>query len=496
MSEFTSERLAFNFRGGTVPSQREIDAALAAEATPTFATSPYAEPRDWGYGGLIAFTAVLILRPQDLVPGLNALHLAEICALIGIAPMLLHRLARREPVFRITPETVALIGFAAVIAAVVPFSIWPGGSVDVLTDYVKIVVVFILMMNTLTTPKRLEQITWLIVLCCGYIAAHAVVDYMRGVNLVEGDRVTGSVDGWFGNPNDLAANLVTFMPAALMVALTRRHSVVQRVIAATVAVLMLVAIVFTKSRGGALGLVAMLVAMVFLGRRIRRGFASMALGAVLITTPFMPASFWTRMASIFDEKQDATEYTGSREARRVLLEESFNTFWQYPLTGVGPGQFKNYNPQGRRERWRETHNALLQVAAETGLFGVVAFSFLIVCGATAAARTRRLLAKPRKRDVPDPLRYVISDADRQALFAYTAAMTAGLIGWFTCSLFASVAFYWTFYYLLALIVAAREIARARLGAARLMERQLIATRAVPTARFAPLATRLAQPARG
>jgi Cu/Ag efflux pump CusA len=31
--------------------------------------------------------------------------------------------------------------------------------------------------------------------------------------------------------------------------------------------------------------------------------ASMALGAVLVTTPFMPASFWSRMASIFDEKQ-------------------------------------------------------------------------------------------------------------------------------------------------------------------------------------------------
>jgi len=496
MKAFSTERLAFNFRRGTVPSQREIDAALAAEARPTFATSAYAEPRDWGYAGLIAFTAVLLLRPQDRLPGLGSVHIAEICALIGIAPMILHRLARRQPVFRTTPETVGLMGFAAVILAIVPFSIWPGGSVEVLTDYLKIVIVFILMMNTLTTPKRLEQITWLIIVSCGYIAAYAVLDYMRGTNLVEGDRVTGSVDGWFGNPNDLALNMVTFMPAALMVALTRRHSVVRRLIAAIVAILMLTAIVFTKSRGGALGLVAMLVAMIFLGRRIRRGFASMALGAVLVTTPFMPASFWSRMASIFDEKQDAIEYTGSREARRILLEEGMNAFWQYPLTGVGPGQFKNYNPQGRRERWRETHNALVQVAAETGLFGTIAFSFLIVCGATAAAKTRRLLAKPRRHDVADPLRYVISDDDRRALFAYTAAMTAGLVGWFTCALFASVAFNWTFYYLLALIVAARELARARLSAARLMEHQLIATRRVPTGGFSRMATGVAQTASG
>ena len=81
------ERLAFNYGPGTVPSQRAIDAALARDAEPTFATAPYAEPRDWGYVGLIAFTAVLLLRPQDQLPGLSALHIAEICAFIGIGPM-------------------------------------------------------------------------------------------------------------------------------------------------------------------------------------------------------------------------------------------------------------------------------------------------------------------------------------------------------------------------------------------------------------------------
>jgi hypothetical protein len=60
----------------------------------------------------------------------------------------------------------------------------------------------------------------------------------------------------------------------------------------------------------------------------------------------------------------------------------------------------------------------------------------------------------------------MSVEDRQSLYAYAAAMTAGLVGWFTCALFASVAYSWTFYYVLALIVAAREIARRRLAAGR------------------------------
>jgi O-antigen ligase len=460
------ERLAFNFGPGTVPGQRLIDAALAAEARPTFATAQFAEPRHWGYVGLLAFTAVLLLRPQDQIKALAPFHLAEICAFVGIAPMVLHRFTRNLPVFRITSETAALIAFGLVILGTAPFSIWPGGVFEVFSDYVKIVVVFVLMMNTLTTVRRIEQLTWLILVCCGYVAARGVFDYARGVNLVEGGRISGAIGGIFGNPNDLALNMVTFLPAALMVALTQRHSATRRAAAAGIAVVMLATVVFTKSRGGALGLGAVLVAMMFLGRRIRPGFAAMALGGVLLTTPFLPASFWDRMSSIFNEEQDKTEYTGSSEARRVLMAEGIDTFLQFPLTGVGAGQFKNYNPPERKERWRETHNALIQVAAETGIVGLAVFAFLIASGATAAASTRRLLARPRKKSSPDPLRLVMTDADRQMLYAYTAAMTAGLVGWFTCALFASVAYSWTFYYLLALIVAARELARTRLTAAR------------------------------
>jgi O-antigen ligase len=191
------------------------------------------------------------------------------------------------------------------------------------------------------------------------------------------------------------------------------------------------------------------------------------------------------MATIVDEQQDKERFTGSREARRVLLEQGIDTFLAFPMTGVGAGQFKNYNPPERKEKWRETHNALIQVAAETGIFGVLAFVFLIARGAIAAATTRRLLAKPRKRSTPDPLRLVMTSSDRRSLYAYTAAMTAGLVGWFACSLFASVAFSWTFYYLLALIVAARELARTRLAVARVMERKQLNSISVPARGFSP-----------
>jgi O-antigen ligase len=229
----------------------------------------------------------------------------------------------------------------------------------------------------------------------------------------------------------------------------------------------------------------MLTAVLFLGRKVRPGFTIMALGAVLLATPFMPASFWERMATITNEQQDKAHYTGSSEARRVVMQEGIDAFMAFPLTGIGAGQFKNYNPPERKERWRETHNALIQVAAETGLFGLVVFSFLIVRGGMAAARTRRLLTRRGRRQGPDLLTTTLPDEDQRSLYAYTAALTAGLVGWFTCSLFASVAYSWTFYYLLALIVATHELVRARLAAAQTLQGAAVQTTSPPPNRFSP-----------
>ena len=57
-SGFSRERLAFNLGLETVPGRGRIEAAIR-ESEVTFATAEYAEPRDWGYRGLMAFTAVV-----------------------------------------------------------------------------------------------------------------------------------------------------------------------------------------------------------------------------------------------------------------------------------------------------------------------------------------------------------------------------------------------------------------------------------------------------
>ena len=96
-------------------------------------------------------------------------------------------------------------------------------------------------------------------------------------------------------------------------------------------------------------------------RRLRPGVAAAVVAASLATIPVLPESFTNRMVSIFNPEEDPT---GSREARKRLLEEGWATFLANPLVGVGAGQFVNYQPEGREreEAWRETHNAGARIA--------------------------------------------------------------------------------------------------------------------------------------
>ncbi|HET7217919.1 MAG TPA: O-antigen ligase family protein, partial [Vicinamibacterales bacterium] len=309
--------------------------------------------------------------------------------------------------------------------------------------------------------------TWLILVAMGYVAVRGVLDFATGNNLIKGERLHGSISGLMGNPNDLAMNMVTFMPIAAMIAIARGRPV-PRMLAAVIAVLMAATVLFTKSRAGLLGLGAVVVILIWEGRKLRPGLGAAALVVSLAALPFMPNWFWTRIGSITNPEQDES---GSRQARKDLMWEGWQTFLDHPFTGVGAGQFKNYNPPDRLEPWRETHNVVLQVAAELGVFGLLVFLLLVWQAGAALQWTRRMFA-PASRGRPPtakpgtvPVITAFLPEEREWMRMHSAALKASLIGWLVCAQFASVGYYWTFYYLFALIVAGREITQDRIVAA-------------------------------
>jgi O-antigen ligase len=343
------ERLTFGH--GSLVAVPTRDTAVANAAVLANEARPFDLRRvdtwDWGWGGLLLFTLLLFFRPQDVVPLLGSLHLSEAAALIGLCAMVFLNLSSGKPITRVTPELIAVLALGALMLAFAPFSFWPGGTVQVFTGmFMKVMLIFMLMVNTLTSPKRLEKLSWIVVLAFGYVALRACFDYARGVNLVEGDRIQGA-GGMFNNPNDLALNMATFLPLALMY-VRRPGPTGKRLIAAGISLLMLVAIVLTKSRTGFVGTVIMLGIFLVVSRSLTPTTVIAVIFAGFLALPAMPQSFWARMSSITDASKDST---GSRSERIDLMEQAWVVFLEHPITGVGAGQFQNYGdrlPAARR----------------------------------------------------------------------------------------------------------------------------------------------------
>jgi O-antigen ligase len=462
------ERLTFGHGlHAPVPSRAVVATAAELAHEPKPFSFTHLETWDWGWGGLLMFSILLFFRPQDQVRALGAVHISELAAMIGLVAMVALNAKRREPITRMTPELMGMLALTAVLLATVPTSFWPGGSLKVFTDlFSKVLLIFVLLVNTVTSPRRIERICWVIVLAFGYVSFRAWIDYARGVHIVEGGRIAGAAGGFFENPNDLALNLASFLPLAMMY-VKRPGPIVKRVVSAGIVVLMFGTIIFTKSRSGMLGTLAMMVTYLLVTRSLKPTTLIAGILAGMLVVPMMPQSFWNRMESITDASKDPT---GSREERRLLMEQAVQIFLDNPITGIGAGQFQNYGPPGQAKRWRVTHNAYLQVAAEMGVFALIAFLYLVIRAFTAAWWTRRELSwiyrrRSKKRPAPEPEDGLTED-ERYYLQTHAAAMLACMVGWAVCAFFASVAFNWTFYYLLGLSVTARDIVRARAKAYR------------------------------
>ena len=98
-----------------------------------------------------------------------------------------------------------------------PFSVWPGGALGTFTDiYFKVVLVFLLMVNSVRSVRALRWLTWLILWRHGLRRGPRHARLLSPARTsIKGERLHGSISGLMGNPNDLAMNMVTFLPLAV-----------------------------------------------------------------------------------------------------------------------------------------------------------------------------------------------------------------------------------------------------------------------------------------
>jgi putative inorganic carbon (hco3(-)) transporter len=407
------------------------------------------------YAGLFLFTLLLYVRPNDTFPEVfGTFPLVKIIAILTLLIYLVSKLTRGEPV-SVWPIELKMLGVITFLGIIfIPFAITPQDSIDLLTDlFLKVVVIFVLMINLLDTRERLRSMIRLVVICGSVLALFAVTSYMAGKfnvvtrgqdGLVVDLRISGVGGGIFENPNDLATALDLLIPLSVALALTRRGMV--RAAYFACAAILAVAVVVTFSRGGFLGLVAMGGVLLWKVSRRRRAVAALAFVVLIVVfLAAMPGGYSTRITSIFDSASDPT---GSAQERRDLLERAAVVAMNNPIIGVGMG---NYHTYSLRER--KAHNSYLEIAAELGLMGLMAYLVMIFAPLRSLRRVER---KSHDALPPDP--NAIPGGDRiQETYYMSVALQASLIAYVVCSSFGSIQYLWYLYYPLAYAVSLKRI---------------------------------------
>lgn len=387
--------------------------------------------------GLYLFSIMVLFRPYEIVPGLGFLKsTAFYFAAATLAIYIPTQFATEGNLTNLSTEVKAILALMLIALFTIPIAKDPPTAWDQFNEpFIKAVLIFIVMVNVLRTRKRLTGLMWLSFAIGIYLSYTAISLYMKGEFAVEDYRVAVDIGGMFENPNDMALHFVIITPLVIVLAVASKSKLL-RIIYFSMAALFVAANMVTFSRGGFLGLLAASLVLAWkLGRKYRLNvsIASIVIGSLVIL--LAPGNYGLRMLSIFIPGLDPV---GSSDQRKELLERSIIVTLRNPW-GIGIGNFPIVGVQNL-----VTHNAYTQVSAELGILGLAAYLvFIISPFRKLGAIERMLFAK-----------------DENNWFFYLAiGLQASIAGYLITSFFASVAYNWFIYYLIAYAVAFRRIYR-------------------------------------
>jgi O-antigen ligase len=392
------------------------------------------------FAGLLLFTAVTYFRPYELIPALSsftsmAFWLAVLTLVVFIPTQL-----SVEGNLTYRPKEVNFILLLLLMGLLsIPFAIEPMEAFPAFVDFIKVVTMFIVMINVVRSEKRLRAMFWLALLVGVILSFNALNDYRQGKLLLGGDRIRGVLGGMFDNPNDMALYLVTMIPLALGLMFVAR-GLSKRLLYGALALLMISGVVVSFSRAGFLALAVTLFMLAWkIGRRNRMAVVAIfiVLGALFFIV--VPHEYLGRLGTLLGGRDWGGE--GSAHAREGLLVRSLLVMLRHPLLGIGMHNFHNVSI-----REQVSHNAYTQVGAEMGM---VALAFYVLFMVAALKRMWQIE------------RETFESRSTKRVYYLAVGLQGCLVGYMISSFFVSVAYLWYIYYLVGYALCLHRLYEAK-----------------------------------
>jgi putative inorganic carbon (HCO3(-)) transporter len=387
---------------------------------------------------LAAFLCLSLFRIHEVYPEINALRLPLVFSAVALAALAWHVFVThtRRPFWSF--ELGALAAFFGIVTFGMIYADSGSLAWASWTDvFSKITVMTIAIAWTIRSPSDFELVARAFVLSGLLVACVAVYNKYSGIGLVNVTRVTVGRDlgGNLGDPNELA--LLLLIPLSFSLAFVAQDSgPLNRVFGIVAAPAILLATIFTQSRGGLLGLLAVL--FVF-GARLRSKALLGVLAIVVSVGLYLAMGIPERAADtggISHDESVLDRLSAWRGAIDMALDR--------PLTGVGLANFSNSLPKYHPGLSMVAHSTWLGVLAEIGIPGFIAFIVLVAATGRSAVLSRRVLQlRQSGGDIMKP---------------FSTALVAAFAGFCLAASFLSHGFSWPLYVLVGLVAAVSRYA--------------------------------------
>lgn len=314
----------------------------------------------------------------------------------------------------------------------VPFSVYPGGSFRFLTEnFWKVIAVFFMLLGYTSSKEHLNKIIWTYIISIAFLS---IMTIKRG----------GIARAEFGggyDANDTALMLLMAFPFFMWK--FRYLKGIMKITLGCLILLLIIGIIATQSRGGFLGLIAVVCTILLQVLYVeKKGLIKALLGVLVFSGIFFfygGEAYYERVSSIFDTS--ANYNYNAPVGRLALWKRGIDMMINNPLLGVGVNAFRaadglHYTNEG--SRWNVAHNSFVQIGAELGFPGLIAFCFLI-WGSIKNVRK-----------IPSANVSAESDSFRNAT-AYS--IIGSWVGFIVSGSFLSAAYISPFYFLLAISLA-------------------------------------------
>jgi O-antigen ligase len=273
-----------------------------------------------------------------------------------------------------------------------------------------------------------------------------------------GVRRLAGIDFTYGHPNAVAASILFSLPFAYFLytmrddfsrTWPRRYQRWFPRCLWAFGLVGLLGVFLTRSRGGVVGLVALVVLMAMREGRLQAKVRRLVIVGCLLGAVFvcLPRDMQGRIQTIWDSSVEHDgEHKGAHTSalgRYYGFLRGMDMFRRYPVLGVGLGNYKQYRVDKLDGVYLSAHNLVGELLGETGILGGVSFLLVLVALGCNLRRIRRQL---RDDDPAHPEVRALLGLRRACGDAVLLMLLQGLIGhnlqrynWFWIAAFAWLA---------------------------------------------------------